>query len=349
MHEFKTLFITDDPIEAVKIIKWLDSWGHLVKTMGFEDEELFKENLLIHDLILVDMPSRDYKRDPVETIKKVTRVPIVCMCMHGKTPDLMENCSSIGKPVDQVELKFTLEMAINKHRMENALLESENKYKLLIENANDPIIVLKEDGTFLLVNQSGARYFGGIPDDFIGKNMWDVFPKNHADSQMRSVWNVIESGKGVVIDEKTVINNEERWFSTKIQPLRDSDGSISSVQLIARDITSQKNTEKDLKEEKNFLSGTLNDMHTFVMVLKPTGEIIFVNNTPLELIGKKLEDVEGMLLYETPWWNYSQDVKTSIKKDIELCATGKTLAHETQMYSSDGLMWIRLQCAPNLR
>ncbi len=346
MHEFKTLFITDDPIEAVKIIKWLDSWGHLVKTMGFEDEELFKENLLIHDLILVDMPSRDYKRDPVETIKKVTRVPIVCMCMHGKTPDLMENCSSIGKPVDQVELKFTLEMAINKHRMENALLESENKYKLLIENANDPIIVLKEDGTFLLVNQSGARYFGGIPDDFIGKNMWDVFPKNHADSQMRSVWNVIESGKGVVIDEKTVINNEERWFSTKIQPLRDSDGSISSVQLIARDITSQKNTEKDLKEEKNFLSGTLNDMHTFVMVLKPTGEIIFVNNTPLELIGKKLEDVEGMLLYETPWWNYSQDVKTSIKRDIELCATGKTLAHETQMYSSDGLMWINFSVHP---
>ena len=58
MHEFKTLLITDDAMEAGKIIRWLDSWGHLVKTMGFKDEDLFKENLLIHDLILIDIPSR---------------------------------------------------------------------------------------------------------------------------------------------------------------------------------------------------------------------------------------------------------------------------------------------------
>ena len=346
MHEFKTLLITDDAMEAGKIIRWLDSWGHLVKTMGFKDEDLFKENLLIHDLILIDIPSSDGKREFLETIKNGKGVPRVCMCRDGETLDFTETCSYIGKPVDPVELKFTLDMAIYKHKMEKALHETENKYKLLIENADDPIIVLKEDGTFLLVNQSGARYFGGVPDDFSGKKMWDVFPKEHADSQMRSVWNVIESGKDVVIDEKTIINNEERWFSTKIQPIRDSDGSISSVQLIARDITSQKNTEKDLKEGKNFFSGTLNDMHTFVMVLKPTGEIIFVNNTPLELIGKKLEDIEGMLLYETPWWNYSPEVKASIKRDIELCATGKILAHETQIYSSDGLMWINFSMHP---
>ena len=111
----------------------------------------------------------------------------VCV-RDGETLDFTETCSYIGKPVDPVELKFTLDMAIYKHKMENALHETENKYKLLIENADDPIIVLKEDGTFLLVNQSGARYFGGVPDDFSGKKMWDVFPKEHADSQMRSVW-----------------------------------------------------------------------------------------------------------------------------------------------------------------
>jgi PAS domain S-box-containing protein len=94
--------------------------------------------------------------------------------------------------------------------MEMALYESERKYKLLIENADDPIAIVKKDGTFLLVNESGAKYFGGIPRDFNGKKMWDVFPAEQADSQMRSIKKVIETGQGLVIEEKTIINRHER-------------------------------------------------------------------------------------------------------------------------------------------
>ena len=117
-----------------------------------------------------------------------------------------------------------------------------------------------------------------------------------------------------MVDEKTIINGQERWFSTKLQPIINSNGSISSVQLIARDITKRKNIERDLIERENFFSGTLNDMRTFVAVLKPNGEILFVNNTPLELIGKKLEEIEGHLFYETPWWDYSYENQRIFEK-----------------------------------
>ena len=90
-------------------------------------------------------------------------------------------------------------------------------------------------------------------------------------------------------------------------------------------------------------------MRTFVAVLKPTGEILFVNNTPLELIGKKLEEIEGKLFYETPWWDYSDEIKESLKRDIELCASGKSLGHEVQIKSLNGLIWIDFSMHPILR
>ena len=151
---------------------------------------------------------------------------------------------------------------------------------------------------------------------------------------------------GSVVEEKTIINRKERWFSTKLQPITDSNGSISSVQLIARDITKNKNIEFDLIGRESFFSRILNDLHSFVAVLKPTGEIIFINNTPLELIGKKLEDVEGKIFYETQWWDYSEVVKSSLKEDIELCATGKSLSHEIQINSLNGLIWIDFSMHP---
>jgi two-component system, sporulation sensor kinase E len=350
MKNSKILLLTDDVMEATKIIRCVDSWNYKVKIMGFGNKMISTKILLNYGLILVDLPLKDnYEGIKVfDNFKNFIDVPVVCIASHRDDYriDFPKNFFYITKPIDPKELKLTIEMAMYRHQMENALYDSERKYKLLIENADDPIAIVKNDGTFLLVNKSGARYFGGVPGDFNNKNMWDVFPTEQADSQMKSIRKVIETGIGLVIEEKTIINHKERWFNTKLQPITDSDGPISGVQLIARDITRNKNIELDLVNRENFFSGILNDLHSFVAVLKPTGEIIFINNTPLELIGKKSGDMDGVLFYETPWWDYSEDVKASLMEDIELCATGQSLSHEIQINSSHGLIWIDFSMHP---
>ena len=350
MKNSKILHISDDAMEATKIIRWLDSWRYDIKIMGFGNKLISRENLIKYDLILVDLPLKDnYDGFKVFNIfNNFIDVPVICIASveDDYTVDFPKNFFYISKPVDPKELKLTIEMAMYRHQMEKALYDSERKYKVLIENADDPIAIVKNDGTFLLVNESGAKYLGGVPGDICGKTMWDVFPTEQADSQMKSIRKVIERGIGLVIEEKTIINRKEKWFNTKLQPITDANGLISSVQLIARDITRNKNIEHDLVSRENFFSGILNDLHSFVAVLKPTGEIIFINNTPLELIGKKLGDVEGVIFYETPWWDYSPEVKSSLREDIELCATGKSLSHEIQINSLHGLIWIDFSMHP---
>ena len=349
MNDLETLLITDDVIEASQITRWLDIWGHNVTTTRFSNNQFFSDDLLNNDLILIDITTEDEmsRIEILEIIKQNIKVPVIYFTnADEKLLNLHESLPCIKKPVNAKELELTIEMELYKSKMECALHQSEKKYKLLVENADDPIAIISKDGEFVLVNPSAARYFGGDPEDLKGKNMWDIFPKQYADSQMRSIENVIETGKGIVTNEKTIINNREKWFSSKIQPIKDPDGTISNIQLIARDITLQKKIEKDLIDRENFFSGTLNDMQTFVAVLKPTGEIIFVNNTPLKIIEKKLSDVEGLLFYETSWWDYSEEVKASIKRDIELCARGKTIGHEIQVNTLNGMIWIDYSMHP---
>lgn len=349
MQDPKTLLITEDAMEANKITEWLHSWDYPVKTMKLGKAD-FNEDLLNYDLILVDLFLNDdlSGHDILKKIEKCHRCPVLWFSKG----ELSENSYSkekfhhIEKPLNAREFKFAVEMATYKYRMEKTLRKTEEKYRLLVENADDPIIVLSDDGKFLMVNNTASSYFNRTPKDFEGKNMWDMFPRNYADSQMKSVSQAINTGKTVVKVEKTLINHDEKWFSTKIQPIADYDGNFTSVQIVARDITTQKDIENELIERENFLSGTLNDMHTFVAVLKPSGEVIFVNNTPLRIAGLELDDVEGKLFNETPWWNHSADVQELIKKDIRRCASGETITHEIELKTKDGLIWIDYNMHP---
>jgi|GEM_PF-1194434 len=349
MNDPKTLLITEDAMEANKITEWMHSWHYPVKTMEL-GKTIFNENLLDYDLILVDLLlNEDFNgKEIIKKIGQCQGCPVLWFSKQGISEEKYSFPYDyhLEKPFNANQLKLAVEMATYKHQMKKSVMETEEKYKLLVENADDPIVILGEDGTFKMVNNVAANYFGNSPEFFEGKNISDVFPKKYADSQLRSIREVIQTGKPVVKVEKTQIMGEVRWFSNKLQPIKDYDGEFRSVQLVARDITSQKSIENDLLERESFLSGTLNDMHTYVAVLNPLGEVLFINNTPLKLSGINAEDVKGRLFHETAFWNYSADIKDMIKRDIDLCASGETLKHEIQIKTKNGLKWIDYSMHP---
>ncbi|RZN16006.1 MAG: PAS domain S-box protein [Methanosarcinales archaeon] len=111
-----------------------------------------------------------------------------------------------------------------------------------------------------------------------------------------------------------------------------------------REFTNSKNSIED-KQESFF--ELLNDMVGFVSVLDPDGNITFVNNTLLEAVGAKLEDVKGKKCYDAYWWAYSGEVREKIKADISKCAKGEKIIREIQAKVADGsLIWIESNMHP---
>ena len=101
-----------------------------------------------------------------------------------------------------------------------------------------------------------------------------------------------------------------------------------------------------IRDRERLFTLTLDDMITFVAILKPDGEIIFVNNTPLKLIGKSIEQVRGMKFYDMDWWAYSNDIQQLIKEDLERCASGEKIFREVQIRTLDRYMWIDFSIHP---
>ncbi|WP_321421343.1 PAS domain S-box protein [uncultured Methanobacterium sp.] len=130
---------------------------------------------------------------------------------------------------------------------EDALRDSEEKYRTLIESAKDPISLYDENGIFLMANRAGAHSMGKEPADLLGHSLRDFFPPEIANKQIELIREVIRTEDGLDV-EMFVPYGKDQWFSTSLQPLYGPDNRIHSVQVISRDITDIKETQIKLEQ-----------------------------------------------------------------------------------------------------
>ncbi|UCC80075.1 MAG: PAS domain S-box protein [Candidatus Zixiibacteriota bacterium] len=141
-----------------------------------------------------------------------------------------------GSPKFLISINIDVTM---KKLAESALKETEQRYSILFEYVDVPIFTVDKDGVFRMMNKAAAGYLGGIPDDFIGKTMWDLFPRKVALRQMDNIIKTLEKSKPMTEENYTYVNNEKKWFKTGIYPITGAKTNASMALLIARDITSE--------------------------------------------------------------------------------------------------------------
>ncbi len=222
-------------------------------------------------------------------------------------------------------------------RMERALVESEEKYRTLVECARDPIFTVDERGVFLFTNKVGAETLGYQPEGLAGKTLWDIFPKEIADRQAANVRKVIENGQGINSISLTEIQNKPRWYSATIEPLRDNHGGTTAAMVIARDIDDMKRAEEQIKKLSSALESSING----IIIGNIEGNLTYVNNSFLkmwdyedqsEVLGRnatefwevndKAAEIKDALLNGEGWIGELTAVrKDGSKFDVQVCQT----------------------------
>jgi two-component system, chemotaxis family, CheB/CheR fusion protein len=137
-------------------------------------------------------------------------------------------------------------------QIEADLQTTEIQFRLLFENSNANIIIYDTEGQILRINKTNAATLGGKPDDFVGKSLHDIFPKQ-ADYHLERFAKIMKEKQGAKFEDLFPLYDGVHWFSSDLQPMLDVNGEVIGIQIVAFDITERKLADIVLREsEINF-------------------------------------------------------------------------------------------------
>ncbi len=182
-------------------------------------------------------------------------------CLDGTTPVFYEvYCPAIyrhfqialSKISQSTILLIGMDVTINK-LLEKALLESENRYKTLVDETPDFIFIVDRDFRVSFINKACADIFNTTQDQLTGKNIADIFPPHNSSHQISNMIQVFETGKPRTAENPITFPGGEIWLDAKLTPLRNQQGDITHVLGISRDITKRIHAENELRKHKERL------------------------------------------------------------------------------------------------
>jgi PAS domain S-box-containing protein len=197
---------------------------------------------------------------------KVLAQGIPCLRKDGMT--IYTNVNTTHMVIDGKECNVGFFADVTEHILaEEALRDSEEKWRSLTENSVDFIMTLECDGTLLFVNRTPP---GVTREEVIGTSIFDHFPEKFKQVLRESINRVVETGEpDRHYIEYTSPDGITRHFEGRPAPIIHS-GRVAAIMINATDITEQKLAEQALRERETSLeiqADELQEVNTALRVL----------------------------------------------------------------------------------
>ena len=260
----RVLYMEDDPGLSLILKKHLERRGYSVDLAADGEQGLKMVDAGQYDVLLVDyhMPVLS----GIDVIRGLSSkgipVPVIMLTGEGNESVAVE-ALKVGASdyiVKDLEMRYLelLPAVINRvfsrqqvskerRRMEDAIRESEERYRKLVELSPDGISIHAE-GKFVFMNPAGARMLGAAhPDQIIGMSALDVVHPDFKEISKKRK-DQLESGVEMVpwIEEKYV-RLDGRVIDVEVAASRFSYEGKQAVQRLFKDITERKQVEQRLE------------------------------------------------------------------------------------------------------
>ena len=223
-------------------------------------------------------------------------------------------------------------------KTEQALRESEENYRHILETANEGIWIVDSKARTTYVNNKMAEMLGYSPEEMSGKKLSDFIEE---DDEHKVAANLERRRKGIAesFEFKFVRKDGSRlWTISNVTPLLDKEGKFAGSLGMLNDITERKRVEEALQESEQRYATTLASIGDAVVATDITGKITFMNAVAEELTGWTLPEASmkpAREVFKIINEDTRQEVEDPVRKVLDEGAI-VGLANHTILLGKDG-------------
>ncbi|MBL9215992.1 MAG: PAS domain S-box protein [Opitutaceae bacterium] len=214
-------------------------------------------------------------------------------------------------------------------RTELALRESEERFRMLVENSGELIALLDPEGRFLYASPNHRALTGYEPDELVGRRMSDFIPPE--DLPAEDLPRRFQEPGGPVQHRLRRRDGAWRWFATSGRLFISSLGEARAV-VISRDVTRQReDVERLAASEQRFATIFSSSPTGLVITEFEDGTILDVNLSACRMVGARREEIVGRRSTDFTAWPPG-----SRERLIEEVRTGHPVGVEVPLRRAEG-------------
>src|SRR6185295_721456 len=159
----------------------------------------------------------------------------------------------IDLPFRNEELLVKVARLVERHRIEGALKESEERYRSLVELSPDAIVV-HHDGKFTYVNPAAVQLWGATaPEDLIGRSILDVVHPDYREHVKEGIDYIQTFQQPTTLAEQKCLRLDGSQIDVEVTGLPFTFEGQSAVLTVIRDITEKKQAREALRKAEKRL------------------------------------------------------------------------------------------------
>ena len=152
-------------------------------------------------------------------------------------------------------------------RAEEALQESEARYRAMVENQVEAVCRWLPDTTLTYVNEGYCRSFGRRREELLGHKFISLLPESARDAFMARVDSLVANPRVIATKHQAIAaDGSIRWQEWSRCPIFDEQGRLVEFQSVGRDITERKQAEDKLRKAMEELERSNTDLAQFAYV-----------------------------------------------------------------------------------
>ena len=261
----------------------------LIELLGYEGKLAGQSIEHLADLLEPDLAESPLSLRTFFEAGRPDSIQITLSGLRNKTLDLTASrlTNSTGRPLGKV---FLFHDVTERKKLKEEIRESEEKYRMLVENADDVIYTVDLDGNFTFFNNKAAEKITGYRiEEWLGKNYRDLAVPGEEE---RIIKHAREAYKGTPQRYETKIFHKTGRVLTLwnfLSPMM-RDNKVVGFSVVARDITETKRLQRQVRESEEKYRTLVEESENTVYIIQD-GRLKFVNKVGLEMSGFTEEEL----------------------------------------------------------